>query len=43
MDSVHNGEVEMLIDKFGVSSFKIFMFYGIARPARAPATASASS
>jgi len=28
MDSVHNGEVEMLIDKFGVSSFKIFMFYG---------------
>ena len=28
MDSVHNGEIEMLIEKFGVSSFKIFMFYG---------------
>jgi allantoinase len=28
MDSVHNDEVEMLIDKYGVSSFKIFMFYG---------------
>ena len=28
MDSVHNGEIEMLIEKFGVPSFKIFMFYG---------------
>ncbi|MEO7245405.1 MAG: amidohydrolase family protein, partial [Rubrivivax sp.] len=28
MDSVHNGEIEMLIEKFGVASFKIFMFYG---------------
>jgi allantoinase len=28
MDSTHNGEVEMLIEKFGVPSFKIFMFYG---------------
>ena len=28
MDSVHNGEVEMLIEKYGVPSFKIFMFYG---------------
>ncbi|MEO7392033.1 MAG: dihydroorotase family protein [Ramlibacter sp.] len=28
MDSIHNGEVEMLIEKFGVASFKIFMFYG---------------
>ena len=28
MDSVHNSEVEMLIEKFGVASFKIFMFYG---------------
>jgi allantoinase len=28
MDSTHNGEVEMLIEKFGVASFKIFMFYG---------------
>ncbi len=28
MDSIHNGEIEMLIEKFGVASFKIFMFYG---------------
>ncbi|MEO5669951.1 MAG: dihydroorotase family protein [Ramlibacter sp.] len=28
MDSIHNGEVEMLIEKYGVASFKIFMFYG---------------
>ena len=28
MDSVHNGEIEMLIEKFGVASFKIFMLYG---------------
>ena len=28
MDSVHNGEIELLIEKFGVASFKIFMFYG---------------
>jgi allantoinase len=28
MDSTHNGEIDMLIEKFGVASFKIFMFYG---------------
>ncbi|MDQ6881844.1 MAG: hydantoinase, partial [Pseudomonadota bacterium] len=28
MDSVHIGEIEMLIEKYGVASFKIFMFYG---------------
>ncbi|HXE50708.1 MAG TPA: amidohydrolase family protein [Ramlibacter sp.] len=28
MDRTHIGEIPMLIDKHGVSSFKIFMFYG---------------
>ncbi|NKE69079.1 dihydroorotase family protein [Ramlibacter sp. RBP-2] len=28
MDSTHNTEIETLIEKFGVASFKIFMFYG---------------
>jgi len=28
MDRAHIGEIPMLIDKHGVSSFKIFMFYG---------------
>ena len=28
MDSTHIGEIQMLIEKFGVASFKIFMFYG---------------
>ena len=28
MDSGQIGEMEMLVDKFGVTSFKIFMFYG---------------
>ena len=28
MDSTHIKEIPMLIEKFGVSSFKIFMFYG---------------
>jgi allantoinase len=28
MDSTHIGEIPMLVEKFGVSSFKIFMFYG---------------
>jgi allantoinase len=28
MDSRQIGEMEMLVDKFGVTSFKIFMFYG---------------
>lgn len=28
MDKTHIGELPMLIEKFGVASFKIFMFYG---------------
>lgn len=28
LDRTHIGEIDMLIDKFGVTSFKIFMFYG---------------
>lgn len=28
MDRTHIGEIPMLIEKFGVASFKIFMFYG---------------
>ena len=28
MDSTHITEIPMLVEKFGVSSFKIFMFYG---------------
>lgn len=28
MDNVHIGEIESLIEKHGVTSFKIFMFYG---------------
>lgn len=28
LDRTHIGEIDMLIEKFGVTSFKIFMFYG---------------
>lgn len=28
LDRTHIGEIDMLINKFGVTSFKIFMFYG---------------
>lgn len=28
MDRTHIGEIDMLIEKYGVTSFKIFMFYG---------------
>jgi len=28
MDRTHIGEIDMLINKFGVTSFKIYMFYG---------------
>ncbi|MFZ9477650.1 MAG: dihydroorotase [Steroidobacteraceae bacterium] len=28
LDRTHIGEIDMLIDKYGVTSFKIFMFYG---------------
>jgi len=28
LDRTHIGEIEMLIEKYGVTSFKIFMFYG---------------
>ena len=29
LDRTHIGEIDMLIDKFGVTSFKIFMFYNM--------------
>src|SRR3954466_13011357 len=36
MHSTHIREIPQLIEKHGVSSFKIFMFYGSPRPQRPP-------